>query len=127
MVLPFFPRNEAWPYMPPSRRSRTRAAARRALAAGEVAVALGELLSAAFSVAAVPGEPEELLARADPASAPPAPRSTAMTSPAATNRVLRRRAKCCVSTFIPASVGGQSGIPARHSWEQSGNDPGVPC
>src|ERR1700761_3389260 len=108
MVLPFFPRNEAWPYRPPSRRRRTRAAARRALAAGEVAVAPGELLRAALRVAAVPAEPEldEPLAgadpnRADPASAPPAPKSITMTSPAATYKALRRRAKCCVSAFIP--------------------------
>ena len=45
--------------MPPSRRSRTRAPARRALAAAVVAVVLFELLSAALRVAAVPDEPDE--------------------------------------------------------------------
>src|ERR1700753_4283798 len=38
---------------------------------------------------------------AAPATAPPAPKSTTMTSPAATYKALRRRAKCCVSAFIP--------------------------
>src|ERR1700742_2072701 len=118
--------------MPPSRRSRTRAAARLAFAAGEVAVALGEPSSAAFGVAAVAEEPPEPPGwagpvRADSATAPPAPRITTVTSPAVTYRVLRRRVKCCVGAFIPASVGGQSGIPARQSWEQPGNAPSIPC
>ena len=66
-------------------------------------MALGELLSAALRVAAVPDEPEGLEppVRAVAASAPPAPKSTTMTSPATTYRVLWRRGKCCVVAFIP--------------------------
>ena len=62
-----------------------------ALVAVVVAVALGVLLSAALRGAAVPDEPDELdepPARADPASAPPIPRSTTMARLAATSRDL---------------------------------------
>src|ERR1700744_5194865 len=107
--------------MPPRRRSRFRADTLRALPAGVVAGLV--LLTAALRVAAVADElagPDEALDRAAPARAPPVPMSTAMTRPTATYRDLRRRAKYCVSAFIPVSLGAQAGTPVGASWEQPG-------